>query len=92
MKSTKSKKPRPRKPTDDCTIPPPIAAKDLPRLVLPRNDDEVRKIAEYVEWQANGETVEHAEKLSTEHVMGTKARVLGRSHRQRAILGNHLAD
>lgn len=57
---------------DDCTIPPPIAAKDLPHLVLPRNDDEVRRIAKYVEWQAKGEIVEHAEKVSTEHVMGHK--------------------
>src|SRR6266581_7956447 len=78
MKSTKAKKRRSRAParakgpTDDCVFPPPIAAKDLPRLVLPRNDDEVRKIAEYVEWQAKGETVEHAEKISTEHVMGRK--------------------
>jgi len=45
--------------------------------VLPRNDDEVRKIAEYVEWQAKGETVEHAEKVSTEHVMGRKHEWLG---------------
>src|SRR5258705_326292 len=80
MKSTKDKKPRARSgapsgakgPADDCTIPPPIAATDLPRVVLPRNDDEVRKIAEYVEWQAKGETVEHAEKVSTEYVMGRK--------------------
>jgi hypothetical protein len=80
MKSTKGKKPRARsrapsgarRLADDCTIPPPIAAADLPRLVLPRDDDEVRKIAEYVEWQAKGETVEHAEKVSTEHVMGRK--------------------
>ena len=48
-------------PGDDCVFPPPIAATDLPRLVLHRNEDEVRKIAEYVEWQAKGETVEHAE-------------------------------
>jgi hypothetical protein len=72
MKSKKGIKRRNKAPVDDCTIPPPIAAKDLPRLVLPRNDDEVQKIAEYVEWQAKGETVEHAEKVSTEHVMGRK--------------------
>lgn len=53
-------------------FPPPIAVKDLSRLVLPRDEDEVRKIAEYVEWQAKGETVEHAEKVSTEFVIGRK--------------------
>ena len=53
-------------PGDDCVFPPPIAATDSPRL--PRNEDAVRKIAEYVEWQAKRETVEHAEKVSTEHV------------------------
>ena len=57
---------------DDCVFPPPIAAKDLSRLVLPRDEDEVQKIADYVEWQAKGETVEHAEKVSTEFVMGRK--------------------
>jgi hypothetical protein len=53
MKRPKGKTPRAftgaRKLTTDCTIPPPIAAKDLPRLVMPRDDEEVRKIAEYVE-------------------------------------------
>jgi len=57
---------------DGCTIPPPIPAKELAGLVLPRNDDEVRKIVEYVEWQAKDETVAHAEKVSTEHVIGRK--------------------
>jgi hypothetical protein len=79
-KNTKDKKARARsrapsvarRKADDCTIPPPIAAKDLSCLVLPRDDEEVRKIAEYVEWQAKGERVEHAEKVSTEHVMGRK--------------------
>jgi hypothetical protein len=71
---TKKQKPaRKRKAAaSDCTIPPAIPAAELPNLVLPRNDDEVRTIAEYVEWQARGETVVHAEKLSTEHVMGRK--------------------
>jgi hypothetical protein len=59
-------------PSGDCTIPPPIAAKDLSRLVMPRDDDEVQKIVDYVEWQATDEKVEHAEKVSTEFVMGRK--------------------
>src|SRR5208282_5115798 len=60
--------------SDECIIPPPIPPSALPSLVLPRNDDEVRKISEYVEWQsrADGETVVHAEKISEEYVMGRK--------------------
>jgi hypothetical protein len=55
---TKKPKPKPRRKGvhDDCAIPPSIPAKELPGLVLPRNDDEVRTIAEYVEWQGRGET------------------------------------
>jgi len=45
LKKAKSKA---KRTPSDCTIPPPIAAKDLPSLVLPRSDEEVKKIAEYV--------------------------------------------
>lgn len=71
---TRARKPKPRlkRIDDDCTIPPPIPAKELPGLVLPRNDREVQQIAEYVEWQAKGETVLHAEKVTTEYVPGRK--------------------
>ncbi|HUC65274.1 MAG TPA: hypothetical protein VMA53_07600 [Stellaceae bacterium] len=38
-----------------------------------RDDEETDRIASYVEWQARGqETVTHAERISTEHVMGQK--------------------
>lgn len=40
--------------------------------MFPRNEGEVQAIAEYVEWQAKGETVLHAEKVTTEHVLGRK--------------------
>jgi hypothetical protein len=43
----------------------------LPRHVLPRDEDEVRVVVENVE-QAKSETVEHAEKVSTERAMGRK--------------------
>jgi hypothetical protein len=59
-------------PDDDCVIPSPIAEDDLPRLVLRRDEDEVERISSYVEWQAKSEKVLHAEKVSTEHVMGRK--------------------
>src|SRR5260221_14612405 len=71
-----AKKSRPRsakeKPSGDCTIPGPIPVKALPDLVVPRDGDDVQKIAEYVEWQAKGEKGMHAEKLSTETVFGRK--------------------
>lgn len=73
-----TKKPRPslrKEPTsDDCTIPPPLPTAALPSLVLPRDEDEVRRIVEYVEWQsrADGETVVHAERISEEYVIGRK--------------------
>lgn len=71
-----AKKSRPRsakeRPSGDCTIPGPIPVNALPDLVMPRDRDDVQKIAEYVEWQAKGEKVTHAEKLSTEAVFGRK--------------------
>lgn len=69
---TKGPKPKARRKNagDTCTIPPAVPVEVLAELMLPRDDDEVREIADYVEWQAKGETVTHAEKVSTEHVMG----------------------
>jgi hypothetical protein len=71
-----TKKPQPKQTpktkSDNCTIPPPIPAEHLSDLVMPRDGDEVREIAEYVEWQAKNETVVHAEKVTTEYVMGRK--------------------
>jgi hypothetical protein len=69
LKKAKSKTKRPD--PDDCVFPPLIAAKDLARLVMPRNDDEAED-CRYVEWQGKDEKVEHAEKLSIEFVMGRK--------------------
>ena len=71
----KNPKPKTKKRTkDQCLIPPAIPASALPSLVLPRDDEAVRRIADYVEWQsrAQGETVVHAEKVSQEFVMGQK--------------------
>lgn len=56
----------------DCVIPGPIPAKALPDLVMPRDGDDVQKIAEYVEWQSRGEKVVHAEKISAETILGRK--------------------
>ena len=71
---TKKPTARPRKKTTatNCTIPPPIPPKALPELVLPRSEHDVQKIIDYVEWQAKGEKVLHAEKVSVEAVFGRK--------------------
>jgi predicted RNA-binding Zn-ribbon protein involved in translation (DUF1610 family) len=52
----------------ECVIPPPIPKHILKSytMLVPRNKSEV---AEYVEWQAKGEIVQHAEKVRTEHIM-----------------------
>ncbi|NOG74168.1 hypothetical protein [Roseicella sp. DB1501] len=53
-------------------VPPAVPHEALPALVLRRRGDDVDAIASYVEWQAKGETVVHAEKVLTEHVLGAK--------------------
>ena len=42
--------------------------------MLPRDDEEVQRITDYVEWQSGKqkEKVVHAEKISEEYVMGRK--------------------
>ncbi len=70
---TKKPTARPRKkvaPTE-CTIPPAIPVKALSK-VLPRADRAVQKIVDYVEWQADGEKVMNAEKISTKAILGKK--------------------
>ena len=71
---TKKPGPRSQKRIDDCTIPPPIPSSALPNLMLPRDDEEVQRITDYVEWQSGKqkEKIVHAEKISEEYVMGRK--------------------
>jgi hypothetical protein len=51
-----------------CVIPLPLPKHILKSYTMlePRNKSEV---AEYVEWQAKGETVQHAEKVKTEYII-----------------------
>lgn len=69
--SKKRKKGKKSKAKHD-VIPPPIPAEVLSELVLPRDEEDVAKIASYVEGQSKGEKVVHAEKVATEHVFGRK--------------------
>lgn len=71
---TKKPSPKLKKNDDDCTIPPPIPAAALSKLVFPRDDKVVKDISAYVEWQSRKqkEKVVHAEKISEEFVMGRK--------------------
>jgi hypothetical protein len=53
----------------ECTIPPPPVKHILNSYVL-SNPTSRRAIADYVESQARGETVQHAEKIKSEHLLG----------------------
>lgn len=73
--------------TGDCIIPPELPKTELRNLVFEQSEHEVREIVDYIEWQCNKkrvseldeagetqleeETVQHAEKLKTERVLGT---------------------
>jgi len=57
---------------DDCTIPPALSAQSLTNLLFKRDEQAERDIRSYVEWQAKGETVEHAEPVATEFVLGRR--------------------
>lgn len=56
----------------ECTIPPALAPSSLPKLILKRDHHAERSIRDYVEWQVDDETVEHAEKVTTEFVLGRR--------------------
>ena len=71
------KKPRkPQKPTkiaaSDHVIPPAIPIDALSWLVFERDEKSAEEIAAYVEGQSRNETVTHAEKVMTHHVLGRK--------------------
>jgi hypothetical protein len=53
----------------ECTIPPPPVKHILSSFTL-SNPRSKKAIEEYVEWQARGEKVQHAEKVKSEYVYG----------------------
>lgn len=55
-----------------CTIPPVMPASALPNLLFKRDQHAERTIRDYVEWQASDETVKHAERVTTEFVLGRR--------------------
>jgi hypothetical protein len=68
-----SKAKRPSKATvSDCVIPSAIPIESLSGLVFNHDASNAEEIAAYVEGQSPGETVKHAEKVMTEHVLGRK--------------------
>lgn len=56
----------------DCTIPPALPTSALPDLLFKRDQNSERDIRNYVEWQSDGEKVEHAERVATEYVLGRR--------------------
>jgi hypothetical protein len=57
---------------DECVIPPAILDTQLPNLMFKRDQEAEKPFVEYVEWQAKGEKVTHAERVTTEFVLGRK--------------------
>jgi len=55
-----------------CVIPPAIPDAQLPNLIFKRDREAETAIREYVEWQAPDEKVSHAERVTTEFVLGRK--------------------
>jgi hypothetical protein len=56
----------------ECTIPPAIPDSALPNLMFKRDRRAEKSIRDYVEWQAPDEKVTHAERVTTEIVMGRR--------------------
>jgi hypothetical protein len=56
----------------DCVIPPAIPVEALSGLMFELDEINSGEIAAYVERQSRGETVKHAEKVMTEHILGQK--------------------
>jgi len=67
LKKSKTERPRTRQDPDECVIPAPPVKHILSSYTL-SNLANQRDISDYVEWQARGERVLHAEKLKTERV------------------------
>ncbi|HXN88123.1 MAG TPA: hypothetical protein VN890_02015 [Methylocella sp.] len=55
-----------------CVIPSAIPVESLSCFVFEHNEPNADEIAAYVEGQSRGETVKHAEKVMTEHILGQK--------------------
>ena len=58
--------------TDECTIPPILPTSVLPDLIFRRDEQAEREIRQYVESQAGDEKVVHAERVTTEFVLGRR--------------------
>jgi hypothetical protein len=72
MAAKKKRAPRRPRITTECTIPPEIPDTALPNLMFKRDRLAEKAIREYVEWQAPDTKVTHAERVTTEFVMGRK--------------------
>lgn len=57
---------------NDCVLPPILPLSMLPNLTVERDRQAEAHIREYVEWQAEDELVEHAERVTTEFVLGRR--------------------
>jgi hypothetical protein len=68
-KGSSSARKRKSYPSGECTVPrPPV--KHILKSYTIVNPSNAREIGSYVEWQARGEKVQHAEKIKSEHLLG----------------------
>ncbi len=66
-----AKRPKPEATEDECVIPPPLPLDELDKFLFRHSAAETRAIAAYVEREARGQSVQHAEKVTSERVFGT---------------------
>jgi hypothetical protein len=59
-------------PPSDCVIPPAVPVDALSALMFDRDEESAEQISAYVERQARGERVKHAEKVMAQSVLGRK--------------------
>jgi hypothetical protein len=75
-KTRNSPRRRARNPVGNCDIPPALPKEELYKLTFKQLESEVEEIRNYVEWQGRGkEKVLHAEKITSEMVMGREYQV-----------------
>jgi hypothetical protein len=73
-KRVQRKAKHPERMANGCIIPPRVPDAAMNQFTLSRNENEAKRITEYVEWECSKdpERVTYLEKVQTEHVFGTR--------------------
>ncbi len=86
-----AKRGKKRKVKGECTIPPPSGEAHPQQLHDVQPDQQAGNLR-LCRDPSTREKVQHAERVMSEHVVGHDLRLLGCTHRQGSLLGNHVAD